>query len=386
MAQTLNIRGFVAGIDVEPDEYLLPLQEAIVNSIQSIEDKTPNEGRISIKIIRGKQLPIGEGFDKPYSPIMGFEIYDDGVGFISKRFQAFNDAFTDLYKGKGCKGVGRYTILACFGSMEIDSTFYENKNWENRTFKFDIVNGVNPENDGNLTPAPKEEFKTIVKLNNYKPNFQDYINKNRISIEDIAKGVIEHCLLYFISDEIPQIRIYNENDAKNSVFINDLYSSVVKFDREVKDIKLKNVETPFNLNYLRNYTNKTHSVHLCANKREVGKKVSISTYIPSFVQALQDEEENKYYLSIYVTGDYLDEKSNNQRNKFAIPQKDDDKNSFDEISIEELLTDVSNNVRTQYSDAIETAEIEKNIKIREYILNPKKPRLTYNHLLCLVLK
>ena len=72
--------------------------------------------------------------------------------------------------------------------------------------------------------------------------------------------------------------------------------------QEQKDIKLKNVETPFNLNYLRNYSNKTHSVHLCANKREVGKKVSISTYIPSFVQALQDEEENKYYLSIYVTG------------------------------------------------------------------------------------
>jgi hypothetical protein len=84
MAQTLNIRGFVAGIDVEPDEYLLPLQEAIVNSIQSIEDKTPNKGRISIKIIRGKQLLISEDFDAPYSPITGFEIYNDGVGFINK--------------------------------------------------------------------------------------------------------------------------------------------------------------------------------------------------------------------------------------------------------------------------------------------------------------
>jgi hypothetical protein len=381
MAQTLNIRGFVAGIDVEPDEYLLPLQEAIVNSIQSIEDKTPNKGRISIKIIRGKQLLISEDFDAPYSPITGFEIYDNGVGFISKRFQAFNDAFTDLNKGKGCKGVGRYTVLACFGSMEINSTFHENENWNNRTFKFDVVNGVNPENKENLAPATKEELKTIVKLNNYQPNFQDYINKYRISIDDIAKGVIEHCLLYFISDEIPQIRIYNENDSENSIFINDLYSSVVKFDREVKDIQLENVETRFNLNYLRNYSNKTHSVHLCANKREVGKKVSISNYIPSFVQALQDEEEKKYYLSIYVTGDYLDQKSNNQRNKFSIPQKNDDKNHFDEMSIEELLTDVSDNVRTQYSDAIETAEIEKTTKIHDYILNPKKPRLAYKHLL-----
>jgi hypothetical protein len=343
MAQTLNIRGFVAGIEIEPDEFLLPLQEAIVNSIQSIEDKTPSEGRISIKIIRGKQLPLSEDFDIPYNPIVGFEIYDDGVGFINERFQAFNDAFTDLNKGKGCKGVGRYTVLACFGSMEINSTFHENDRWNNRTFKFDVINGINPENDGNLTATSKEELITIVKLKNYKPIFQDYINKRRIGLEDVARGVIEHCLLYFVSDEIPEIRIYNEDDVKNSVFINDQYRTVVKFDREVKTIKLENVETSFNLNYLRNYINKTHSVHLCANKREVGKKVSIATYIPSFVQSLQDEGGIKYYLSIYVTGEYLDEKSNYQRNKFAIPQKNDDKTPFDEISIEELLTDISDN-------------------------------------------
>jgi len=381
MAQTFNISGFVASIDIEPDEYLLPLQEVIVNSIQSIEDKENPQGIISIKVIRGKQLALNGDFKEPYSPIVGFEIYDDGVGFVNKRFQAFNDAFTDLYKGKGCKGVGRYTVLACLGSMEIDSTFYEKENWNNRTFKFDVVNGVNPENDGNLTPATKQELKTVVKLNNYKPNFQDYININRVSVEDIAEGIIEHCLLYFISDEIPQIRIYNENDSKNSIFVNDLYSSVVKFDREDKNIQLESVKTPFNLNYLRNYNNKVHSVHLCANKREVGKKISVSNYIPSFIQALHDEYEKKYHLSIYVTGDYLDEKSNNQRNKFAIPQKNDDKTPFDEISIEELLTDVSDNVRTQYSDDIQSAEIEKNNKIHDYILNPKKPRLAYKHLL-----
>ena len=166
MAQTFNISGFVASIDIEPDEYLLPLQEVIVNSIQSIEDKENPQGIISIKVIRGKQLVLSGDFNEPYSPIVGFEIYDDGVGFVNKRFQAFNDAFTDLYKGKGCKGVGRYTVLACLGSMEIDSTFYEKEKWNNRTFKFDVVNGVNPENDGNLTPTTKQELKTVVKLNN----------------------------------------------------------------------------------------------------------------------------------------------------------------------------------------------------------------------------
>lgn len=38
MAQTFNIRDFVASIDIQPDEYLLPLNEIIVNAIQSIEE------------------------------------------------------------------------------------------------------------------------------------------------------------------------------------------------------------------------------------------------------------------------------------------------------------------------------------------------------------
>ncbi len=38
MEQTLNLRGFIAGIDIEPDEFMLPILEVIVNAIQSIED------------------------------------------------------------------------------------------------------------------------------------------------------------------------------------------------------------------------------------------------------------------------------------------------------------------------------------------------------------
>ncbi|MCU4173951.1 hypothetical protein [Carboxylicivirga sp. N1Y90] len=381
MAQTLNIRGFVAGIEIQPNEYLLPLQEVIVNAIQSIEDKKSKDGTISIKIVRGKQLNVGKEFEEPYSPIIGFEVYDDGVGFIRKRFQAFNDAFTEINKGKGCKGVGRYTVLACFGSMNIESTFSENNTWFNRTFQFDVIDGVNPENDDNLKEVESGELKTVVKLNNYHKNFHSYIVNHRIEIEDISKGIIDHCLLYFLSGGVPKIRIFNEGEPEKSLIINDLFNQFVKFDKASKDIKINGIEAPFSLDYLRNYKNKSHSVHLCANKREVGAKVNIANYIPSFVNGLMDEQEEKYYLSVYVTGDFLDERANNQRNKFAIPLKSEDKTSFDELSIDELLSDVSVNLRTQYSEHIVAAVDEKNSKIHNYILNPQKPRLAYRHLL-----
>lgn len=102
MAQTLNIRNFVSGIEIKPDEYLLPLQEVVVNAIQSIEDSLQKDrGQISIRVIRGKQGALLSGEDVPYLPIEGFEIYDNGVGFIEERFNAFNDAFTDINKKKG---------------------------------------------------------------------------------------------------------------------------------------------------------------------------------------------------------------------------------------------------------------------------------------------
>lgn len=382
MAQTFNVKGFVAGIDIEPDEYMLPLQEVIVNAIQSIEDKVPpTNSTISIKVIRGKQLAFEGDMDEPYKPIEGFEVFDDGVGFISKRYNAFNDAFTDLNKKKGCKGVGRYTVLACFGSMEVNSTFLENGIWYNRMFKFDETQGTVPDDDDNLTRSEATDLKTVVKLNNYKKPFQEYIIKNKIEILDIAEAIIEHCLLYFIGNEVPIIRIYNEGESENQIFLNDLYKSIVKFDKAVDNLKLINISHAFHLHYLRNYHSKAHSLHLCANKREVGKKTSLSAYIPSFVQGLQDETDKKYFLSVYITGKLLNEKANNQRNKFSIPQKKEDKNAFDEISIEELLTNVSDNIRSHYSEVIGSAEKEKNERIEKYILDPNNPRLAYRHLL-----
>jgi hypothetical protein len=160
-----------------------------------------------------------------------------------------------------------------------------------------------------------------------------------------------------------------------------MYRDVIKSDKSPEQVKIENIKPEFTLNYIRNYSNRAHTFHLCANKREVGKQRTISNYILSFVQSLIDQQNKKYYLSIYVTGEFLDEKANNQRNEFSIPFKKEDKTDFDEICLVELFDDLSNNVRQNYSDIIETADKEKNNRIRDYILNPQTPRLLYKHLL-----
>ena len=61
---------------------LLPLFEAVVNSIHAIEDSGRPDGRINIRIQRdGQKELFHEGDTEPHEPITGFVIEDNGIGF-----------------------------------------------------------------------------------------------------------------------------------------------------------------------------------------------------------------------------------------------------------------------------------------------------------------
>src|SRR4051812_26704986 len=68
---------------------LLPLFEAIVNSIDAIEEA--GGGAIDIRIVRDTaQRTIGDGDAKTiWDPITGFVIEDTGAGFTQENFNSF---------------------------------------------------------------------------------------------------------------------------------------------------------------------------------------------------------------------------------------------------------------------------------------------------------
>lgn len=383
MSQIINISRYVASLDLEPDDFLLPLHEIIVNSIQSIEDSVnKDKGLITITVLRSAQKSINNAdFGEPYKPIVGFEIEDNGIGFIQSRFKAFHEWGTEINVKKGGKGIGRYTVLACFGSMEVITEFKENEKYWKREFRFDAVKDIQPDWDENLTEIKKTSNKTVIKLNNYLKRFQEIINKRKIELNDIAESIIQHCLLYFVQENAPVIIVKDKENEDNKIIVNDIFNTVIKYDRKPETVKTEKIKDEFILHYIRNYKNRSHSIHLCANNREVGKKINVANQIPAFVNALEDENEAKYYLSIYTTSTYLDEKTNSQRTKFLLPLTVEDKNSFDSLSFEELFKLLSTDIRSKYEKSIIETEKEKNSNIRNYILNKKKPRLIYRHLL-----
>lgn len=383
--QKVHFKGLINSIDIKSEEFLLPLQEVVVNSIQSIKDNgNINSGKIIIDIIRENKPVLDFGGDEapPYNPIIGFIIHDNGIGFTNNRFEAFRTPYTDFgEKNHGCKGIGRYTVLACFNSMDIESHYYDNDNNKLcRLLRFDNVNGLQRVNNESLN-SPKDIF-TKVKLNLYKAPYLKFIENNKIQKKDIEEGIIQHCLLYFINCTAPTIFLKEQGEElKDATILNDIYKSVIKIDRVDEDIDIPSIDSKFTLNYIRNYNGvQSHSFHLCANNRQVGEKQTLTKYIPSFKE-LYDQDEKKYHLSLYVTGSFLDEKAHPQRNRFSIPDKDERLNDYENISMDGLFKELAEKVRNTYSEYIDEAEKEKDERIRNYILDKKKPRLRYNHLL-----
>ena len=114
---------------------LLPLFEAIINSIQAIEDAQEQNGVISIRLIRDEAAPLFES-DKGSADITGFEIVDNGIGFDDNNYSAFSISDTTYKADRGGKGIGRFVWLVAFDEVEIKSIFRSGESWKERTFKF----------------------------------------------------------------------------------------------------------------------------------------------------------------------------------------------------------------------------------------------------------
>ena len=89
MSIATNLQGRLRNTSLPASSGMLPLFEAVANSIHAIEDAnlSPDEGSITVQIVRDGQLKLD--FDKgrkrsgPEAKgyIIGFTITDNGIGF-----------------------------------------------------------------------------------------------------------------------------------------------------------------------------------------------------------------------------------------------------------------------------------------------------------------
>lgn len=134
-----NIKGLVDRLELSQAKAMMPLFEAISNSIDAIEEHGDGfrHHLVRIRLVSTHDLAHQSGDEELV--LDGFDISDDGVGFDDGNLASFQEAHTLSKVKVGGKGVGRFTFLKVFSSVHIRSVFQRKDETLLREFGFSIV-------------------------------------------------------------------------------------------------------------------------------------------------------------------------------------------------------------------------------------------------------
>lgn len=312
-----NLSGRLRNTSLPLSNGLLPLFEAVINSIHGIEEASvpPVSWRIRVVIEREPSLLLldGNGDRKsgghPLPDITGFKVIDNGVGFNEDNFQAFLTLDTDHKVAKGGRGIGRLLWLKAFDNVEVESTFDEGDVRRRRTFAFSKA-GIT---GGDSTDAPSgSPRETVVRLRGFAPAYRA---KARKTPEAIANALIEHCLWYFVRQGgCPSISIEDDGTllSLDDVFEQQMHSQAVR-----QEVKLK--DRAFDLLHvkLRASAAPEHAIAYCANNRLVLEE-KLAGRVPGLHGSLSDDDGAFTYVC-YVNSTVLDERVRPERSAFDLP-------------------------------------------------------------------
>jgi hypothetical protein len=351
------VKNIVETVDLTPKDALLPLFECIVNSIISLMKSTiPIQSKeIQVRIMRG---------DAPHqintsniNTIHSITIIDNGHGFDDANFKSFETPFSQINKQYGCKGIGRFTALAAFKKIRIRSNYAEKNNWKYREFEFDAdkeISSIKLEN------SLDQKYETTVELIEcFNPIVKD---RTAVSLEEIAEEIMHHCLIYYLNDTLPIIKVY---DGENELNINELFNDISKEHERTFEIG-QNSFKAYVTRTLKEGNRKNHYVHYCANSRVVGQPKNINKSL--FAYPL-NKNGHLFFLDVYVVSDYLNKKAHYARNGFAIPpEKENGLFESDLTSFQEIEEGLVRVLEEEYEPHVKESQIRGFNELKDYIL------------------
>lgn len=358
-----NLKQKVRNLPSFKSEALLPLFEAIINSIHAIDEKkffNKEKATIKIEIIRNQI----DGVEKSNAPIEEFHIQDNGIGFDEINFESFITSDSPKKVSIGGKGVGRFLWLKSFNKVEIESTYKSGDIFYKRKIKFDLESGIKD----HLEETTSKHTGSLVKLLGFKDEYRKLPSAYKTP-QKIAQRILEHCLSYFISGLDIDIFLI---DGEYIQSLNKLFQEEIHPNLSQENIKVGSVE--FILNHIKLFN--THELNskiaFCANGRSV-KEIQISK---SLGTSLPFDEENgtKFFYAAYVTSKYLDDHVDTFRMNFS-DIEEESLSLYDEYpSIKEIEKQICEYAKRFLSPYLDAAQQAKTILVSEYV-SVKEPSL-----------
>lgn len=354
------VKNIVAEISLKRSDAFLPIFEPVINAINSILLKypgSPSKGKISINIER--DLSTEKDIFNPY-PIKSVIIIDNGQGFSNENVVSFETPHSHKNKSLGCKGMGRFTCLAAFQFMEIESHFEEKGHWQHVAYVFDQVNEFQKKKDELVNI---NEFTTSIKLNNYYNT--ELHSATSISLDEFAEKLMDHCLIYYLDKKLPQISISEK--GVEQIKLSDKYEELSS-ERE-RTFIVNNISFKSYLVWSTNRSRRYHYVHYCANSREVGEGKSLANVNNIFAYPII-KNTIPTFLNVYIVSDYLDKKVNVHRNTFSIPQIVENGLELNtDLAFETIEEKLSEILEDEFQEELVDARNRSLLHIKEHISN-----------------
>lgn len=337
---------------------LLPVFEAVMNSIQAIGDRQdPAGGQITVEIHRTHEL-----FKDENPPIDGFTVRDNGIGLDDDNFDSFNTAFSDKKETKGGKGLGRFTWLKAFDRVEIETVFAPGgEPPQERKFRFD--DNYDPDN-AVPNPAASEATGMRVQLVGMK---EPYRSQTPRSTDQFIQRLIEHFLLILLEPNCPKIEVIDQGHRHP---INQIFDKEFRASAKVHTFTIKGVD--FMLHGFRLATPRVshHKLVYAANQRAVVSDY-LRDYVPNLSSRLPDGKSGTFVYLAIVQSSYLTERVNGARTDFDIGSGEDADAEPDlfaqEIKRSEIRDEAMRLIQADLADVIASINEQKEQKIRAYV-------------------
>jgi len=358
MSLQTNLKGRLRNTPLPRNHGLMPVFEAVVNSIHSIEEKgNIDTGKIVLQLNRSTQSSL-DLETKVLPPIVGFTIKDNGCGFDDANFKSFETLDSDHKISKGCRGVGRLMWLKVFSVVEVESYFFTEEDLlKKRCFRFDDKLGVHKDH---VVDATDNQTGTTIKLVGFDDNYREKVSTKGLSV---ANQLLEHVLWYFVRQgSAPTILV---EDAGEFFNLDDLFVEHMHASAFLESIIIQN--KTFELTHIkfRASVNKKHQLALCAANRLV-KEESIQGKIPGLYGKIFDQS-GEFTYTCYVSSEYLNEHVRTERTSFDIAE--DVESLLDEITFKNIRDAVLERTKEYLKDLLDENVAAGRKRVDDFIAN-----------------
>lgn len=338
---TLDIRGGLKNTKISTNRYVA-VEELVSNAIDSYlirksrEKETPDLAiELKVDLLSNSLIDDGQSDLK-------ISCTDNGAGFGDEQIQAFvtkDSTYKDYLNIQGigkCKGAGRIQFFHFFRNFKIDSIFMEDGVLYRRTFSSDENIHEIKEDSFIKKETSEEELKTVVSLSYLKDVALDrYFTSSSVKADFSANVLYRYLYVTFMQRfiilkkivgkfKISIISSEGENIEVAEIISEDLPSPIsvetvpliCTHGGDIGEESRNLTVTRYSLSQVS--SNETeHEVALCANS------ALVKSITKSYLKNIQDRRRllNGKFELLIVESDFLEEKVNEQRDGFNIPNE-----------------------------------------------------------------